>query len=238
MISDPSVVEAIIFDLDDTLYLQADWLAGAWAAVAEAAVGQGVDSMALAEALVRIASEGSDRGGIIDRGLVAVGHPEVMVPPLVDAFLNYQAKPLNTLAGVDEMLAQLRVDGIGVAIVTDGALSTQRSKVAALGLTDRVDFIVMSDELGRQYRKPHPKPILEAMRLLHVKPNTTVMIGDRPEKDVAAAAAAGVRTVRVSSGEYCDKPDHPFTWRTAPDAVSAVVRLREEGLLVARAGSR
>jgi hypothetical protein len=36
----------------------------------------------------------------------------------------------------------------------------QRAKIAALGLADAFDVIVISDEIGRQFRKPHPVPVV------------------------------------------------------------------------------
>ncbi|MCB0914858.1 MAG: HAD-IA family hydrolase [Actinobacteria bacterium] len=231
-IADPATVTAVAFDLDDTLYLQADWLSGAWSEVAAAAAeSAGIDAEEFNRALLRIAAEGSDKGGIIDRALAAVGAEDVAVRPLVDVFLAHRPTRLDPLAGVEEMLAHLRADGVRLALVTDGALSTQQSKIDALELADAFDRIVMSDELGRQYRKPHPRPVLEAMRALDATADEFVMVGDRPDKDVASAAGAGARAVRVRTGEYADRPDHPFTWRVAPTAVAAAEMLRAEGLL-------
>src|SRR5207302_2084131 len=52
--SDPSVdvIEAVLFDLDDTLYPQKQWLDGVWEAVASAARGYGVDERGMHDALV------------------------------------------------------------------------------------------------------------------------------------------------------------------------------------------
>jgi hypothetical protein len=43
---------------------------------------------------------------------------------------------------------------------------------------------------------------------------------------VAGAAAAGIRAVRVRTGEYADLPDHPLTWATADDLPGALRFLR------------
>jgi len=66
------MIDAVLFDLDDTLYPQAAWLEGAWNAVAAAAPA-GVDRAELRLALLRIASEGTDRGRIINRALESGG---------------------------------------------------------------------------------------------------------------------------------------------------------------------
>jgi FMN phosphatase YigB (HAD superfamily) len=79
--------------------------------------------------------------------------------------------------------------------------------------------------MGRRHRKPSPVPLLAALVGLGVDPRDAVYVGDRPDKDVAAAAATGMRAIRVRTGEYADRPDDPQPWATAPDAVAAVTGL-------------
>jgi putative hydrolase of the HAD superfamily len=64
--------------------------------------------------------------------------------------------------------------------------------------------------------------MLGALRALGTAADATVVIGDRPDKDVAAAAAAGMRAIRVRTGEYRARPDHDPTWAVTEDAVQAV----------------
>ena len=50
-----------------------------------------------------------------------------------------------------------------------------------------------------------------------------LVIGDRPGKDVAVAAAVGARAIRVRQGEYADAPDAPAAWAVTgsfPDAAA------------------
>src|SRR5262249_44455919 len=83
------------------------------------------------------------------------------------------------------------------------------------------------DELGREHRKPSPVGLLSALVALGVEPSLAISIGDRPSTDVAAADAAGVRAIRVRTGEYARESDTPRPWATAPDVVRAVEGLIE-----------
>lgn len=226
-----SAVSAVIFDLDDTLYSQRDWLDGAWTAVARAAAEYGVDAHKLNAALSEVAARGSDQGKIIDQALEAIARTDVPVTDLVEAFLGHAPTSLDLFPGVDAMLTELRDSGIRVGVVSDGTVRTQDAKIEALGLRDLVDVIVLSDSMGRRFRKPHPRPVLEALAQLDASPAYAVVIGDRPDTDVASAAAAGVRAIRVKTGEYGARPDHPFTWRVAGTAVEAVREISEMALL-------
>jgi putative hydrolase of the HAD superfamily len=219
------LIDAVLFDLDDTLFEQRHWLDGAWRAVSAAATRWGADAEALHRALLDVAAEGSDRGAIIDRALARAGAEAVPVAPLVDAFRAHRPPRLPLWPGAGRALAGLRV-GTPVGLVTDGDVATQRGKLAALSLEDAFDVIVLSDDLGRAFRKPHPAPFLTALERLGVPPSRAVHVGDRPDKDVAGALAAGMAVVRVRTGEYRHLPDRPRPSAWAADVVEAIAALR------------
>lgn len=225
------LVTAVIFDLDDTLFDQRDYLAGAWKAVAAAAVEQGLPEREFLVELQEVAREGSARGRIIDRALLRCGAGDVDVEPLVAAFLGFRPERLPLYPGVASTLTRLRASGVRTAVVTDGAVESQLAKIDALGLRELVDVIVLSDELGRQFRKPDPAPMVDALRKLGVERAAAVVIGDRPDKDIAGAIAAGIRPIRVRTGEYRDQPDIAGTWQTAANAVDAIAGLARDGLV-------
>jgi putative hydrolase of the HAD superfamily len=217
-------IAAVLCDLDDTLYPQADWLAGAWHAVAEAAAQQGVQQAPFRKALQQIAAEGSARGGIIDRALVAVD-AQIPVADLVATFKAYRAPRLDLYPGAAQALAALR-ERVPIAVITDGDPGIQWGKLSSLGLLDAVDHVVISDEIGREFRKPHPEPFRRALIALGVEPRFAVCIGDRPDKDVAGAAALGIRAVRVRTGEYSGMPDTvPVPWLAAQGFAEAAALL-------------
>jgi ribonucleotide monophosphatase NagD (HAD superfamily) len=63
-----------------------------------------------------------------------------------------------------------------------------------------------------------------------------VHVGDRPAKDVRGAAAAGLRAIRVRTGEYAALPDDPAPWRTARDMPAAAAIVLALGVRVRAAG--
>jgi len=219
------MIDAVLVDLDDTCFDQREFLVGAFDAVARRAAEFGVDERSLRDALQNAASVGSDRGGIIDEALRAAG-ASVPVRPLVDSFRSYRPTRLTTYPGVREGLDQMRrLAPLG--LVTNGDPVGQRAKLGALGLDDAFDIIVLSDELGRNFRKPHPAPFLQALRLLGAEAGRSFFIGDHPERDIAGAQRVGIRAIRVCTGEYASRPDFVAPWRTSPEAASALRALAE-----------
>jgi putative hydrolase of the HAD superfamily len=215
------LIEAVLFDLDDTLFDQRCWLAGAWRAVTIAGTAGGLEGSAFHAALVHVAAEGSAKGAIIDRALARVGAASADVAPLVEAFKAHRPPRLPLYPGVRQTLERLR-PGVALGLVTDGDPGIQRSKVDALGIADAFDVVVLSDELGRGRRKPHPAPFLAALNALGVDAGRAAFVGDRPETDIAGGNGVGLRTVRVRTGEYALLPDQPPPWRSAADVVEAV----------------
>lgn len=220
------MIEAVLFDLDDTLFDQRRWLAGAWLAVAAAAGAWGVDVGLLRATLADVAGEGSARGDIIDRSLERIGATHVPVAPLVDAFKSFRSPALEPYAGVAPALARLR-RRVPLALVTDGDVGVQTDKLVALGLASSFDAVVYSDRLGRAKRKPDRAPFDEARRLVGAGAAATVHVGDHPRKDVWGATRAGLRAVRVLTGEYRAAPDIVKPWFVVPAARAAVQLLEQ-----------
>jgi len=228
------VIEAVLFDLDDTLFDQRTWLTGAWRAVAAVGAARGLDDEALLVALADIAAEGSAAGRIIDRALARLGVEASDVTPYVEAFRDHQPPRLPLYPGVADALARARAR-LPIGLVTDGEVRIQRAKLAALGLTDAFDVVVFSDALGRDRRKPHPAPFLTALGALGTEPARAVYVGDRPDKDVAGAIGAGLAPVRVRTGEYAAQPDLPaprLSVAGVPEAVGAVLAWCESAMSV------
>jgi putative hydrolase of the HAD superfamily len=221
-------ITAVTVDLDDTLYRHADFLAGAWRSLAVAAMAAGIDedtADVLRFALTEVAAEGSDRSRIIDRALHRCGLPATLAATLTGALSSYRPMVLSLHPGVDEALSRLR-ERFPVALVTDGDPRVDRAKIDALGLEAKVDAIVVADELGgRHHRTPNPSCLLAALDRFGVAPDAAVHVGDRPNRDTAAALAAGMRAIRVRTGEYAGQPDEPVPWLSCTDFPAAVAAL-------------
>jgi putative hydrolase of the HAD superfamily len=196
---------AAVFDVDDTLYPEIDFVRGGLHAAARA-LGVPEAAAVLLEILER---EGPFH--LFDRGLEHLGIPRTpeRIALLVGAFRAHQA-PLEPFAGVRPMLARLRAAGVRLALVTDGYLDVQRHKVAALGLEPAVDLVVFTADVdGRRMLKPDIGAFRHVQERLGLEGDLLAMVGDRPDKDFPGPDALGWRTLRAR---------HPGCFhRDAPD---------------------
>ena len=195
------MIRALLIDMDDTLYDEHTYVLSGFRAVADAVKQRfpGADPAGLfAELAAELEANG--RGRVFDAALAKAGiSPQPSyVAELVEIYRVH--KPvLSFWPGVSETLAALRHD-YRLAVITDGLGVMQRNKADALGLAERVDQVVYCWE--HQAPKPDPKCYHQALQALDLNVDEAVVIGDRPDHDMAAAAAVGCRSIRVGTGRY------------------------------------
>lgn len=87
---------------------------------------------------------------------------------------------------------KLQQKGIQVAILSDYPISHKISQLRMLPT-----FQVCSEDERIRYAKPHPRGVEEIIRLSGFSPDEILFIGDREDRDGAAAIMAGVRFLMV-----------------------------------------
>ena len=110
---------------------------------------------------------------------------------------------IKEFPGVEESLARLHAAGVRVAVVTSKRrFSVDMALKTFPGLGKVVDqWVTMEDTTEH---KPRPEPLLKGLELLgNVPRKQAAYVGDSPF-DVAAAKAAGVRSVAVSWGAFSE----------------------------------
>ena len=119
-----------------------------------------------------------------------------------DAFIDAEHevwRPAHeVLASAQALLGSLHSLGLKTAIVANSwpdPPRVLRADAERFGLADRVDVIVLSEEVDA--RKPDPEIYWYCCRQLGVEPCEAMHVGDDLEKDVQGAAAAGITTVQA-----------------------------------------
>lgn len=180
--------QAILFDLDDTLYdLRSYW--------------RGRLHEALSMALEHYPQ--LDRAALIQRAIaekvyiekmpaflrtLAIDN-EALIGEIHAAFARDWFARLTLNEDAPAMLAALR-PRYRLGLVTNGPSRMQRPKIAQFQLESYLDLLIVSEEVG--VAKPDPAIFHLALEQLGTSPATTLYVGDSLEFDLPGAAAAGM----------------------------------------------
>ena len=222
------MIRAVIFDLDDTLYDQRQWLDGAWRAVAARAEAWDLDPDRLLHALRDVAAAGSDRGGIIDGALAQVGRADVPRWRRCSTRSAPTHRPASSRTPASRPRSPRLAARVPLGLVSDGDPGVQLAKLAALGLAPHFTTVVLSDESGGRTASRTRSPSAARWPTLGVDAADAVYIGDRPVKDVAGPAAVGMRAIRVRTGEWGSTPDDPRAWRSVAGVLDTIAVIHTE----------
>lgn len=195
-------ISGVIFDLDDTLYAEKQYVKSGFHAVAKF-LGEG----GAEEKLWRCFTEGKNA---IDALLRELGR-ETEKEECLHVYRFHQPE-ISLYAGVADMLGRLRDNGLRVGIITDGRPEGQRSKLQALGIGLPEEDIIITDELGGvQFRKPCDIAFRILQRRWGLPFEELVYVGDNPEKDFRAAIQLGMESI------YFENPDGLYYREDAPE---------------------
>jgi putative hydrolase of the HAD superfamily len=207
------VIKAVMFDLDDTLYLESDYYRSGFAAAALELHSRGVGSPESLLAALQAIHDSEGKEQVFDKAADRLGFPREWVIDLVTIARTHRP----TIRLTEETTRVLRALQAHYALgcVTDGSARNQRRKLSALGVDRFVSAVVVSDDFGRDFWKPHPQPLLFCAQALGVSPRECVYVGDSYERDVRGAHNADMTAVRVclpgsySATEVNDGADLP-----------------------------
>ena len=176
-------IKGVIFDLDDTLYSEKEYIKSGYKAVSDYLGGEYEDKLwAFFEA----------KKPAIDELMRDLGREDEKAEVLK---VYRSHKPdIHPYSGVAEMITELKEKGIKVGIITDGRPEGQRNKLKSLDLD--IDDVIITDELGGvQFRKPCDIAFRIMATRWRLNPADIVYVGDNPAKDFQAPQQLGMRCI-------------------------------------------
>lgn len=214
--------KAVFFDLDDTLYSgfpegDAEGFARCGQYAAE---HFGVSAQAFADRMreareqlkVRLPREPEihDRTLMVQAALESMGiNPIPHAEAMHDLYWSAVFDHMVVRPGAADCLSTLRARGVRVGVCTNMLAGIQMRKLCQLGLADKVDFLVTSEEAGRD--KPDA-PIFElALQKAGCTAAEALMVGDNFKHDVIGAHRVGIDGLWLHvHGEEPVTADFPF----------------------------
>lgn len=217
-------IQAVIFDLDDTLYPERAFAMSAFDAVAVAfkpdlgdpeATRLELESLFETAHRPKIFNELVRRRGLDDSA-------DRLVPAMVETYRMH--KPTVALHTDAVVILRVLRESCRLGLITDGHPVMQWNKIDALFLRPRLDEIIVTADIGPEFAKPHTKAFEMMAQCLGVDPQACAYVADNPQKDFIAPNELDWLSVRIQreDGIYRDAAVAP---RGEPDCT--IVSLRE-----------
>lgn len=121
-----------------------------------------------------------------------------------DRFLDFCASKSGVIDGAHEVIAYLKGRGYRMHMTSNGFHEVQYRKLAACGMRDCFDTIILSEDAGAN--KPSQVYFEYALRMSGAQRETTLMIGDNLQTDILGALNAGIDAMLFNRWEV-DKKD-------------------------------
>ncbi|HVA32786.1 MAG TPA: HAD family hydrolase [Candidatus Baltobacteraceae bacterium] len=202
-------LEAVLFDLDDTLHDDTLAYQSAAEEVAhEVAAEHGIDALALKAAYIaqaegfwkKLSAEALQtkltlvRAQLWRSALEDVGVSDrELAERSAFRYNEFRKKYYVMFPGAVELLEALRTSGKKLGMITNGLSETHREKIALLRVGQFFDAIFIADEVGMI--KPDPLLFAHACTTLGCAPSRSAMVGDRYDRDISGAMDAGLFTI-------------------------------------------
>ncbi|MBC7087110.1 MAG: HAD-IA family hydrolase [Tissierellales bacterium] len=192
------MIKALVFDLDDTLYPEIEYVKSGFRHVSKIIS----NLFNRDENIVYIQLErlfDLDSKNVFNRWFDEnnVDYTNETIQYIVSEYRKH--KPI--IMYYDDVLPTLTIlkeKKLKTGIITDGYALSQKQKLEALKAYEHFDEIIITDEFGKEYWKPSELPFKLISERLDVYANEMVYVGDNPAKDFFINSILPIITVRIN----------------------------------------
>lgn len=179
----------LVFDLDDTLYKEIDFLKSAYKEISSFLAKQ-IDTPS--ELIFSDMLEYYESGvNVFEEVIKKYNIKHIDINDLILIYRHHTPE-IYLKNATEKLLMRLKEDAFKVCLITDGRIIQQRSKIHALGLSDYFDDVVISEEFGSE------KPNMNNFKYFEDTYGdylNYIYIGDNTKKDFIAPNNLGWHTI-------------------------------------------
>lgn len=192
------MIKAVVFDLDDTLISEKEYIRSGFRQVSKKiAKKNNLDKDYVYKIMYDTFNE--DSKNVFNRVLdkLNIQYEKEDIKELINYYRGHMPD-IKLYDDAKYILDTLKAKGIKLGMITDGYKVTQRNKLEALNIGDYFEHIVVTDELGREFWKPHQKPYEIIKEKLGLEYENMVYVGDNVSKDFVTANKLGMNTIFIN----------------------------------------
>jgi len=197
-------VKVIIFDLDDTLYAEIEYVKSGLKQVSKYfSILYNLDKNEFYNQMINIL-EKKGRVQIFDEVLKKFGYyTKLNVQKALSVYRTHIPK-IKLNHDVLSLLTYYQNKDIPLYIVTDGNKIVQDNKIKALGLEKYVKKVFITHRHGRIHAKPSTYCFEKILTIEKVDAQDAVYIADNINKDFVNIKKLGFNTIRIKQGMFKD----------------------------------
>ena len=180
--------DVVVFDLDDTLYSEIDYVISGYRYLSELITK--LYSKDTYQTFIEALEQ--NEPDVFSYVLAEHELPSLLKDHLIFAY-RYHSPDIKLSEGVLVTLKELSLRNVPMYLITDGRSITQRLKILALGIDGFFESIFISEEVG--VGKPNPDSFL-AIQNTHPD-QSIVYVADNPKKDFIAPKQLGWGSIGI-----------------------------------------
>jgi HAD hydrolase, family IA, variant 1 len=191
--------KVILFDLDDTLYLERDYVYSGYKVVAsflEKKYNLSLKTTYLK--MIALSKESYDNvfNRLFDAYNIKVGNDEIK--KIIEIYKNHIPN-IDLCEDSRKILENLLKKDIKLGLITDGDSIQQRNKIKGLDIEKYFEKIIITDELApnREFWKPNKKAFEIMIDFFKEEPKNILYVGDNLNKDPFGALEAGINFKQI-----------------------------------------
>ncbi len=182
--------KSIIFDLDDTLYNEIDYLKSAYKEIATAITKNSSGAFNKASVYNDLWFFYTQKKDAFKEIIVKYNLKNIVKDDLLKLYRNHYPS-INLSAENENLLKQLKASGYKLGLITDGRSIQQRNKIKALNIEKYFEYILISEEFGTE--KPNVANFNYFVDLLG--DSSFFYVADNVSKDFIAPNKLGWKTI-------------------------------------------
>lgn len=192
--------KVVLFDLDDTLYLERDYVLSGYREVSKYLEKiYNISSDEFLKKMKEFSKESYEKifNRVFEYYKININEKELK--RIIEIYKNHTPN-IKLCEDSEIVLKYLLRKNIKLGLITDGFYVQQRKKIEALKIEKYFDKIIVTDELAanREFWKPNKKAFQIMLKYFEVKPEEIIYIGDNTEKDPFGAIEIGIDFKQIS----------------------------------------
>lgn len=192
------MIKAVVFDLDDTLISERQYAESGFRVVSKFISNKyNLNQEEVFNTMIQLFEESSKEvfNRVLNNFRIEYAKEEILC--LIKIYREHIPE-IEFFDDVIPTLNKLRSKGIKIGIITDGYKETQSRKLEVLKCYELFDEIIITDDLGLEFWKPHEKAYRLIAEKLGVNLNEMIYIGDNISKDFISANKLRIMSVCIN----------------------------------------